>query len=172
MVCEICQQREASVHLKQICNGQMKEMRICEQCARENGFDVQSPLAMTDFLFGLGSTPAEPSADTERVCSVCHMRSCDLRKTSRLGCAHCYEAFRSELEPMIENMHYGPRHTGKVPAGEAAGLEAAALREALEAAVHEQRFEDAAVLRDRLRACDRTTALAAEAGEPNHADDD
>jgi len=172
MVCEICKEKEASVHLKQICNGQMKEMRICEQCARENGFDAQSPLAMTDFLFGLGASPAEPPAETERVCGVCHMRSCDFRKTSRLGCAHCYEAFRPELAPMIESMHHGLRHTGKVPAGEAAGLEAAALRDALETAVHEQRFEDAAVLRDRLRACDAAPAVAGKSGEADHADDD
>ncbi len=34
MLCEECQQREANVFLTQICNGETRNMQLCEPCAR------------------------------------------------------------------------------------------------------------------------------------------
>ena len=84
------------------------------------------------------------------------MRRADFRKTGRLGCADCYEAFAEELGPMLHNMHRANQHTGKIPARESKRVqstaEAAALRKALEKAITEENFEEAAQLRDRIAA--------------------
>lgn len=158
MTCDLCKENQATVHFKQICGGQMKEMCICEECARRHGFDVQPPLAVTDFLFGVSAQAKTESADEEKTCDICHMRVSDFKKTSRLGCPHCYEALAAHVAPMLSSMHKSSQHTGKEPLHvgkepvarkETAGL--ARLRAELKQAVTDQNFERAAVLRDRIR---------------------
>jgi protein arginine kinase activator len=151
MKCEICKSGEATVHFKQVCNGSVKELYVCEKCAAQNGFDAQSPLSMTDLLFGTRD-PSEKAPEAEKSCPVCGLRRRDFRKNSRLGCAACYEAFSEELAPLLAAMQKGCRHVGKVPAGEMISAEAASLQQALEKAVAAQDFEEAAQLRDRIRA--------------------
>jgi protein arginine kinase activator len=167
VLCELCKQNEATVQLKQIYNGQARDLAICETCAREHGFDVQSPLAMTDFLFGLGQKQAAEAEqkEEETVCQACHMRTSDFRKTSRLGCPQCYDSFSEAVEPMLADMHRGGEHRGKIPVCAAAGLEVAGLRDALRDAVSEQRFEEAALIRDRIHELSDGAERRAPAGE-------
>jgi protein arginine kinase activator len=149
--CEICESQEAAVHFKQVCNGQIKEMYVCEECAAENGFDLQSPLSMPDFLFGAGLKPEKQDQSSEKTCMVCGTTGKDFKKRSLLGCPSCYEAFAEELSPYLRAMQKGGRHVGKAPAGEALTAEIAALQQALERAVSAQDFEEAATLRDRIQ---------------------
>jgi protein arginine kinase activator len=151
MKCEICESNEASVHFKQVCNGQIREMYVCEECAAENGFDLQSPLSMPDFLFGAGLQEEKRSASAGKTCLVCGTTGKDFKKRSLLGCPSCYETFAEELAPYLRAMQKGARHVGKAPAGEALTAEIAALQQALERAVSAQDFEEAATLRDRIR---------------------
>ena len=117
MKCEICECQEAAVHFKQVCNGQIKEMYVCEECAAENGFDLQSPLSMPDFLFGAGLKPEKQDQSSEKTCMVCGTTGKDFKKRSLLGCPSCYEAFAEELSPYLRAMQKGGRHVGKAPAG-------------------------------------------------------
>ena len=39
MLCEKCKQREATTHYVETINGNKKEMRLCSECAREEGLD-------------------------------------------------------------------------------------------------------------------------------------
>ena len=56
-------------------------------------------------------------------------------------------------------MHRGDRHSGKIPAREGlrvrVSAELAVLRQGLEEAVNKENFEEAAKLRDQIRACER-----------------
>jgi protein arginine kinase activator len=79
------------------------------------------------------------------------MRGSDFKKTSRLGCPACYEAFSEELAPLLGAMQKGTQHAGKVPASEKVTTEIEGLKKALERAVAAQDFEEAAKLRDRVR---------------------
>ncbi len=151
MKCEICECREASVHFKQVCDGQIREMYVCEECAEENGFNLQSPLSMPDFLFGAGLQAEKRDASSEKTCLVCGTTGKDFKKRFLLGCPSCYEAFAEELSPYLRAMQKGSRHVGKAPAGEALTAEIAAMQQALERAVSAQDFEEAATLRDRIR---------------------
>lgn len=152
MLCEFCKQNEASVHFKQVCNGEVREMDICPACAKKHGFEVQSPLAMADFLFGLGGdTATHKPAAPEISCPACHMRPSDFKKTGRLGCPRCYETFAEQLKPMLRNMHEDTTHTGKMLAREQRSRELQVLRADLQEAVARQDFEQAAVLRDRIK---------------------
>lgn len=152
MLCQVCKTKNAAVHFKQVSDGVAQELYLCETCAAQKGFTVESPLGLTDFLFGMG-TPKNQSKPPgeDRACPACHMRRSDFRKTSRLGCPQCYETFASDLAPILDDMHQGSVHAGKVPAGATRFSRTAALRKALDKAVAVQDFEEAARLRDQIR---------------------
>lgn len=150
MKCELCKTQDASVHLKQVVNGGVREMHVCHECAAKNGFDLQSPMALTDFLFGLASPESPPEEPEDKTCPGCRLTLKQFRKVSRVGCARCYETFAEELKSMLAAMQGADRHTGKVPAREQIGTRIQTLRRAMEKAVRAEDFEEAARLRDAM----------------------
>jgi len=152
MQCEICHAKEAAVHVKQVCEGTVKEIHVCHECAAQHGIDVESPVSLTDFLFGIDvQHKVQPDVGDDKACPVCHMRGSDLKKISRLGCPSCYETFSDELMPLLAAIQKSDRHVGKFPAREGVTAEVSSLRKSLEDAVASENFEEAARLRDLLR---------------------
>ena len=157
MKCHFCD-NPASVHLTDIINKKKREMHLCEECARENHLipEPQQELnvpALLQFLLGQapGGVKTEPQTS---VCPHCGMKFAQFRAQGRLGCPGDYEAFHAELVPLLERIHRHTRHEGKVPIRQRVKLEAAqraALQQQLETAVREERYEDAARLRDQIR---------------------
>ncbi len=158
MLCECCQQNDATIHLTQMVDNQSKELHLCEGCAEESGMNVQNVMSIPEILFGFGTSnkkSEEGGPASTKSCPSCHMRDCDFKKTARLGCARCYEAFSEELGPMLAAMHKGTKHTGKIPEYLREITEKTALCEdlqkALDRAVRDENYEEAALLRDRIR---------------------
>lgn len=168
MLCEICNKKEATVHFKQVFEGAVREVHVCEACAAEKGFDTHLPESLADFLFGVNKKEesAPESASKESSCAACGMTWGDFKKTSRLGCPNCYAAFATELEPMILGMQKGfSEHCGKRPASAAVNEEIEKLQKALKAAISAQNFEEAARIRDQIKiARSRTTKEPQPAG--------
>lgn len=157
MKCEACHNAAATVQVKQVADGLVKEVFLCPACAEKSG--LKSPAAMADFLFGVGSPVfSEASPEAQKSCPVCHMRGSDFRQTSRLGCEHCYETFTDELAPMIENMHRSFQHVGKTPAHEQTRTQIEALQVLLRHAIERQAFEEAAGIRDEINALEAPVA--------------
>lgn len=55
MLCDVCKQAEATVHLTQIVNGEKRESHLCEACARsdtEAGW-LEPVFSFNKFLGGL-----------------------------------------------------------------------------------------------------------------------
>lgn len=130
--------------------------------------------------FGLGSPSTAPAAAPARPgaagrCPACGLPFQEFARTGMLGCANCYEAFRRELGPAIRRIHGAARHVGHRPpdgsaprpvagtrglagaapspgAPESTAERVARLRAELQKAVAEERYEDAARLRDEIRA--------------------
>jgi protein arginine kinase activator len=152
MKCESCHKAEATVQVKQVADGMVKEVFLCAECAENSG--LKSPSAVADFLFGFsGSKSAsEPVSDENKRCPSCSMSLSEFNKHSRPGCENCYETFAVELLPMIDDMHRAVKHIGKAPARESSGAEIEKLKAELIKAVQEQAFEDAAQFRDRIKA--------------------
>jgi protein arginine kinase activator len=164
MKCEVCKSKEAVVHFKQIVNGESRELHVCAQCATEHGLDVQSPMSVTDFLFGLGGEREKQPARDAKKCPACGLKARDFRKRTRMGCPACYDTFSEELEPMLTAMHKSRQHVGKVPARQRTTAEIGFLEKALEKAVARQDFEEAAQLRDRIHELKRRRPAGAEGG--------
>jgi len=164
MLCEKCQQRNATVHYTEIINGQKREMHLCEQCAREEhigGFSFSPQWGIHHFLAGLMGSEAGRALmpGTQLQCRACGLSEREFRRTGLLGCAECYEQMAPRLEPLLRRIHGTVRHTGKVPGriGGRAKLrrDLQRLRQELQTAVSQERFEAAAELRDKIRALEK-----------------
>ena len=152
MKCQLCQERDATVHVRQVEDGVEREVHVCAECAAQHGFEGLSPMDLTDFLFGVGSQTSErrTPADDKR-CSVCGLTGKDFKKLSRLGCASCYDSFADDLSELLSSMHVGDQHVGKVPATERCRYEIGRIQQQMADAIRLQDFETAAKCRDRLR---------------------
>ncbi len=164
MICEKCKKDEATVHLTQVVDDEVKKLHLCESCAKDSGVDTNGGSSITDLFLGSGDTP-NPTAAVEvgqevgqevvaLVCPPCNLSRVDFKKGGRLGCMHCYEIFSDELEPLVRAMHHADRHIGKRPSrlSKSVLMEEALFRlqEELVRAVAEENFEEAARLRDEI----------------------
>ena len=148
MKCELCQRQKAEVAIKQTADGEERELFVCAACAQRTAGTMVTSLV--ELLLGSAIDLQLPERDP-LACPGCGLSRPEFRKRARVGCARCYETFARELAPMLRDMHSGDHHAGKTPAREHASRTRAELETALRAAIRSQRYEDAAVLRDRIR---------------------
>jgi protein arginine kinase activator len=149
--CDLCP-KSATVHLTQIVNNKVHKVDLCEECAQAKGVTDPSGFSLADLLLKASLNP-EPVAAGVR-CDQCGFTQADFKKHGRFGCPHCYETFRGIVEPMLEGMHKGSTHTGKVPRR---AIERRSLYERLTKleldlteAIKSERYEDAARCRDEI----------------------
>ena len=96
-------------------------------------------------------------AEKEEKCPKCGYTFSDIAKSGKLGCADCYRKFYDKLLPSLQRIHGKIKHTGKqamipVQANTEPKINPVAkLKEDLQKAIEEQNFEQAAVLRDRIK---------------------
>ena len=156
MLCQSCEKRQASTHIKTILNGELREFDLCPECAAKLGygsfftnfgFDI-------DKLFGSFMDSNEGRKKKKR-CNFCGASFDEIAKSGKVGCAHCYEEFYDELLPSIRRIHGRTNHTGKL--ARRAGTEVRVRNEItkckyeLEQAIKTQEFEKAAELRDKIK---------------------
>ena len=71
-----------------------------------------------------------------------------------MGCEACYHVFRPILDPLLDGMHAGTRHLGKVPSSSESRIQFEqsihSLKKKLKDAVEKEDYEEAAQLRDNL----------------------
>jgi protein arginine kinase activator len=161
MLCNVCKQNEAKVHLTKIVGDKMQKVDLCEDCSKEKGVDDPTSYSTEDALLGqiLSSEPApaesESAAEPTLKCPVCGYTQADFKRAGRFGCADCYATFGEGLETMLKTMHKGTRHTGKVPAAlqqsRAEAQRLKLLQKRLDKAIAEENFEEAAQLRDEIK---------------------
>jgi len=169
MLCYLCKQKEATVHLAQIAEGQMQKIDLCEDCAKEKGVSDVTSVSLASLLMGLaGNLEATKPEPAGTQCPVCGFTQGDFKKTGRLGCSVCWETFDAALQPLLKAMHKGERHGGKIPskAADAIALHQRVkeLAEELERAVRSEKYEDAAQIRDQIRELESKLKAARVAG--------
>ncbi|MDA0905213.1 MAG: UvrB/UvrC motif-containing protein [Verrucomicrobia bacterium] len=130
----------------------MHKMDLCESCAQEKGVTNPDNLSIGSLL---DNQPKFESSSASMTCESCGTTHQDFKKGGRLGCEACYHVFRPVLEPLLDGMHAGINHLGKIPSRSVERKTVVesedALRKALQKAVEEENYEKAAELRDRLK---------------------
>ncbi len=170
MLCDICKKREATVHLTEVINEEVSELHICEECAKDKGAQMYQHFGLADLLSSLADIPHDTAPKKGRInikCPSCGMSYNDFKKRGRFGCADCYEAFKRALYPLFKKIHgvsyragKGPKiapvakpaMTKKISRSSAVRENLRELKTSLARAIEVEAFEEAAVLRDKIRA--------------------
>ena len=155
MLCCICKEKEAKVHLTQIVGDKMQKVDLCEECAKQKGVNDPTGFSLADLLLGLGASQEMEQSSSDVKCAHCGFTQADFKKAGRLGCSECYETFKDGLEGLLKSMHKGTRHVGKVPHALQQSRDLAdrlkSLQKKLDKAVADEDFEQAALVRDEMK---------------------
>ena len=158
MLCDICHKNEASVHLTEIIDNQITELHLCEECARQKGAQMEQHFGLADLLAGLADLGQqfEVTGKTEAKCPNCGLSYQDFRRVGRLGCSECYQAFKDSLGVLLKRIHGSTQHLGRTPAKKVVPVQKRSeidiWRGKLQRAIEMEEFEQAARLRDKIRA--------------------
>ena len=185
MLCQNCGKNEVNFRYTQIVNGVKKEMTLCEDCARKlglyNDMDFSMPISMSSFLGDmLGNyeeafLPSFSSIATSK-CNTCGTDYDEFIERGLLGCENCYDVFSNKIDSLLKNIHGSNRHVGRISKfiesnnnlnefnkaekelknnkkEKVSKIEE--LKEKLNKAIKEERYEDAAKLRDEIKKEDK-----------------
>lgn len=170
MLCDVCNKRDAKIYYTEIVNGKKKEQHLCEECAAEHtSFKIKNPFTNKEFSIGgllsgilesYSTTENKEESSPEPVCKNCGMKYNEFLEHGKFGCSQCYQSFGKMLGKSFRTIHGADSHTGKKPKGYISetnrilnGLsEYDKLSIQLQQAIEQEEFEEAARLRDAIKA--------------------
>ncbi|MDO5301797.1 MAG: UvrB/UvrC motif-containing protein [Tissierellia bacterium] len=180
MLCEHCHENNAHITYTMIENGQLKKMHLCEGCftalwGQDFSFPLPGPGELNELLAQFLSLLPKEVEPVTKICHHCGRSFKEFQESFMLGCPHCYESFEGELSGLIERVQNASEHVGVRPARQEPELELEeqillpepelkeetpeeapeegleAYRSLLKEAIAEERYEDAAIYRDKIR---------------------
>jgi len=86
MLCCICKDKEATVHLTQIAGDKMQKVDLCEECAKSKGVNDPTGFSLADLLLGLGASQEieQAGGGTEMKCPRCGFTQADFKKAEQI----------------------------------------------------------------------------------------
>jgi len=150
--CERCNNAQATVHLMKQIDDHKEHLHLCQECAEElEESEETMGVSISSILSNLSDE--EQSDEEDLQCDECGLDLETFQQRGRLGCPACYDVFQEHVEPLIKRVHGADEHVdggggelGVVPNDRKKKL----LEKKLKEAVDEERYEDAAQLRDRI----------------------
>ena len=178
MKCENCGKNNANVKYTQIINGEKKQMFLCEECSQKLGINdlhFNMPINFTsflsDFFNDMNDISLMPSLDNVNTikCKKCGLTWDDFLHTGKFGCSNCYDDFELRIDPILRSMQGATNHVGrlgevrqgnsvkqnlddKIQKEENENVrKIEKLKNDLKQAIKEERYEDAAKIRDEIK---------------------
>jgi protein arginine kinase activator len=152
--CQRCP-KQATLHITEVLGeDRFEEVHLCEGCAKKYLYEPQQK-KQTAGAAEAEVVEAEEESSAGTRCPECGISFLEFRNQGRFGCSHDYDAFKSDLLPLMESVHGETRHSGKsprrAPRTQTAQTELTQLRQRLQALVNEENYEEAARVRDRIK---------------------
>jgi protein arginine kinase activator len=161
MKCQRCQTKQATLHITEVLGeDRFDEAHLCEECAKKYLYEPQQQKNAAK------AGPSDAKDADEDVpagtrCPACGLTFLEFRNHGRFGCPHDYDAFKTDLLPLMESVHGDTRHAGKAPRraprAKTAQAELAQLRQRLQTLVNEENYEEAARVRDKIKELEEAT---------------
>ncbi len=159
MKCEKCGKNTATTYIKSIISNQLINYALCSDCATQYNEEIPN----FDFSIMLKNFFNSSSVSAQK-CEMCGTSFEEIKKSGKLGCAKCYIKFYDKLLPIISQIHGTISNKGKTPGKSALSIVnnnnkliikndydvISEKKNKLKLAIDEERFEDAAILRDEI----------------------
>ncbi|MCL1924968.1 MAG: UvrB/UvrC motif-containing protein [Defluviitaleaceae bacterium] len=164
MICDHCKKLNASVTIEEISVGKKTELNLCYKCSLEYNMEANAPAVLNHVLkhmfYGLDALdPSKKQQKEETLECKCKTTSAEFRKSGKFGCEKCYETFEKELLDIFKSIQRATEHVGKIPQTNENSIKIAWQIKKLEKeqakAISLEEYEQAAILRDRIRALKR-----------------
>jgi len=140
MKCDLCGVNEAKYKYYEVDSDKVREIDICEECAREKGVDVKN---RDDVIVG-----------KNKVCPTCGLTFGEYKDSGKLGCIDCYKIFSDQIKIFLKDTQLDIIHRGKEPVRNTKVLffkkEILEMKKRLEDYVESEKFEEAVKLRDKI----------------------
>ncbi|MCU5746703.1 UvrB/UvrC motif-containing protein [Staphylococcus sp. SQ8-PEA] len=171
MLCENCHLNEAEVKVAVKGHDGIQEKWVCVTCAQGGNpwtdsqqvhqDDIEGAFVVKQILQHLAAKHGinfdEIAVKEEKRCPHCEMTLKDIANVGKFGCAECYATFKDDIVDIVRRVQGGQfEHIGKVPQSSYQKL---ALKKQIEEKsahlnqlIEEQEFEEAAVVRDEIKA--------------------
>ncbi len=157
MLCEKCGKNHATTHIRSVVNGVVSEKNLCGYCAASEGYNNIGGNSLSQMLASmLGDVGVSDNSAKLHRCSCCGATFSDIAESGKVGCPQCYQTFYDELLPYLKRVHGSIRHTGKIPNRAPLAVTQTkdtveTLRMQLNRLVREEKYEEAAVIRDKIK---------------------
>ena len=163
MLCQKCGSNPATTHIHSVINGVANEINLCSKCAAESGYSAGVKNPLVDMLASVfGDNFALDNRVANVRCECCGSLFSDIAHNGKVGCALCYTTFKKELLPYIKRVHGTTKHIGKKPNNQVLVVaktdELSELRKKLRDLVEKEKFEEAAVVRDKIKKVEEENA--------------
>jgi protein arginine kinase activator len=150
-MCDECGLHPANIHLTQIIDNESQSFHLCEECAEKRGIHIAID---EDAMSGVSHCVSGAEIE-DGECVVCGMKLSEFKTKGWLGCPSCYESFEKEIEELLLNVHGSSEHKGKKyhhfqAVDENKKEDLTLLKNKLDAAIKNEEFERAALLRDAI----------------------
>lgn len=179
MKCQNCGKNYANVKYTQIINGEKKEFVLCEECAEKLGINNKIHFDMNmnfgsiigdffdEYKSNYGLLGSFQNIKTEK-CEKCGMTYEEFINKGKFGCDNCYNVFSNKIDGVLKNIQGANIHTGrkskkieskivkKEKTEEQKNDRTFELKEQLNKAIKEERYEDAANIRDEIKKSERS----------------
>jgi protein arginine kinase activator len=159
-ICEGCGAREASLRYTEVDGRGLRAALLCAECGIARGIPAEelrgermdTRALWSEIIHRLAEDRSAPAA---LACPGCGHTFADFERSERLGCPRCYQTFMGDMTRLLREYHGREEHRGKMPRnfGRRIDLRRRILgvKESIQLAVNEERFEAAARLRDEMR---------------------
>jgi protein arginine kinase activator len=170
MKCQNCGEEEANIKYYENINGEKREILICSNCAKSlNLMDFPN---MLSYFFNNYPKEVMESEYTKKVCDKCSYTFDDYLKNGLFGCPNCYNAFSDRIDALLTKIHGKNRHItlesktreNNINVDSSKKIRTSVkqnniqsmtdinkLKNLLSLSIKEEKYEDAAKIRDRLK---------------------
>lgn len=166
VLCQECHKNEANIQIIKSEDGKQTEEFLCEQCARQReelDFTFEPQFSLHKLFASMLNQGLLESRESmlasKKQCPECGLSFAQFSQVGRLGCSGCFEAFEDSLRPLLRRIHASSSHTGKIPVRTQRRVkykrELNQLKEELQQKIQNEGFEEAAVLRDKIKAMEK-----------------
>lgn len=170
MLCENCGKEEATIEYRENINGVKKEITLCSNCFKI--LNLMNSPNMLSYFFNTYSNDLEGYTKLEKVCSKCSYTFDDYLNKGLFGCPNCYNDFSDKIDSLLNKIHGKNRHlvlenkvnnkrvksnilNNKQIESNDNNLDnindTEKLKDMLAICIKEEKYEDAAKIRDKIR---------------------
>lgn len=167
------------IHITEITPDGIEDLHVCPKCGpdvlvslnsiknvpKQKPEEIHPAVLVANTVLGIlnlfaQAAPRREPPDGLHPCPECGWTVSTIRSSGRLGCPSCWRHFAGELRPLLEAVHGSTTHVGKRPKTKEVPQDEPKqdfrkgqlerLQQKLAAAIEEERYEEAAIIRDTI----------------------